>query len=229
MTADIYTDGSYLEKNPTWDVEDAPWKARQVKTMLARNELDPSTVCEIGCGAGEILRQLSLDMPRALFTGFEVSPQAMELCRTRQTDRVGFKLGNVTDEHVRYDCALCIDVFEHVEDYLGFVRSIRPTADYKIFHIPLEVSVSSVLRDAMMDARAQVGHLHYFTKATALATLEHCGYEIVDHFYTTPFRDMPSRGVGEKMARWPRQLMFRLSPDWMVRLIGGCSLLVLAR
>jgi len=229
MTSDIYTDGSYLEKNPTWDVEDAPWKARQVRTIFTRNALEPLSVCEIGCGAGEILSQLSHAMPKTRFTGYEISPQALELCRARQSDRIEFKLGDVNEASVHYDCALCIDVFEHVEDYLGFVRSIRPKADYTIFHIPLELSISSVLRDAMMDARARVGHLHYFTKATALATLEHCGYEIVDHFYTTPFRDMAPRGIGERVARLPRRALFAVSPDWMVRLVGGCSLLVLAR
>lgn len=229
MTSYIYTDGSYLEKNPTWDVEDAPWKARQVRTMLERNNLEPLTVCEIGCGAGEILLQLSHAMPATRFTGYEVSPQAIELCRTRQSDRIEFRLGDVTESGARYDCALCIDVFEHVDDYLGFLRSIRPTADYTVFHIPLEISVSSVLRDSMMDARAQVGHLHYFTKATALATLEHCGYEIIDMFYTTPFRDLPPSGIGERLARLPRRALFAVSPDWMVRLVGGCSVLVLAR
>lgn len=229
MTSLIYTDGSYLDKNPTWDVEDAPWKAQQVRSILARNALEPSTVCEVGCGAGEILRQLSLTMPTTRFTGYEISPQAIELCRTRQSDRIEFRLGDVNDASTRYDCALCIDVIEHVDDYVGFTRSIRPKAEYCIFHIPLELSVSSVLRDAMMDARAQVGHLHYFTKATALATLEYCGYEVVDHFYTTPFRDLPARTLRERLARLPRRALFSMSPDWMVKLMGGCSLLVLAR
>lgn len=229
MTSHIYTDGSYLEKNPSWDVEDAPWKAQQIRTILARNKLDPSTICEVGCGAGEILHQLSRGMPTTRFTGYEISPQALELCRTRQSDRIEFRLGNVTDAGTRFDCVLCIDVLEHVDDYLGFVRSIRPTANYTIFHIPLELSISSVLRDAMMTARAQVGHLHYFTKSTALATLEHCGYEIIDHFYTTAFRDLPSRRISESLARLPRRLLYSISPDWMVRLVGGCSLLVLAR
>ena len=33
---DMYKSGEYLEKNPTWHVEESPWKARQIMRMLAR-------------------------------------------------------------------------------------------------------------------------------------------------------------------------------------------------
>lgn len=227
--AEIYGDGSYLEKNPTWDVEDAPWKARQVSRMLSRNGLRPNTVCEVGCGAGEIVRQLSDMMPTTRFVGYEVSPQAYELCQSRRSDRVEFKLGNLLAEDVHFDCALCIDVFEHVEDYIGFIRALRARATHTIFHIPLELSVSSVMRDAMLRARDQVGHLHYYSRATALATLKDAGYTIIDEFYTTPFRDLPGRTLRESLARLPRRLLHALSPDLLVKLVGGCSLLVLAK
>ena len=57
MTENIYTEphGEYLRNNPAWHVEDSSWKARQVMKMLNRNSLNPKTVAEAGCGAGEIL------------------------------------------------------------------------------------------------------------------------------------------------------------------------------
>lgn len=59
---DIYKDGEYLKKNPTWHVEESPFKAKYILEMLRRNNLSPRTVCEAGCGAGEVLRQLQLQM-----------------------------------------------------------------------------------------------------------------------------------------------------------------------
>ncbi len=73
---DRYTTDTYLNQNPSWGVEDSAWKARQVEKILKRNKLQPQTFGEIGCGSGEILKQLSLVYPRAEFAGYEVSPHA---------------------------------------------------------------------------------------------------------------------------------------------------------
>ncbi len=64
MLEQIYTDGAYLEKNPDWHIEEFPWKAEQIMPMLKRNHLSRASVCEVGCGAGEILRQLQEQMDR---------------------------------------------------------------------------------------------------------------------------------------------------------------------
>lgn len=226
---EIYADGTYLEKNATWHVEDSPWKAAQICELLSRNHIAPATVCEIGCGAGEILRQLSDRYPAARFFGYEISPQAFDLCQARATARVQYRKANLLDEAVSFDVALCIDVFEHVDDYIGFLRALRPKAEYKVFHIPLDVSVLSVLREGMIDARIRVGHLHYFTPTTALATLKDAGYSVVDSFFTTVFDYLPATTLREKLAKGLRKGLYALSPRLMVKLLGGCSLIVLAR
>ncbi len=227
--ADIYVDGTYLEHNATWHVEDSPWKARQIQTILSKNHIQPKTVCEIGCGAGEILRQLSLKMPDANFCGYELSPQAFELCKSRASENIEFHLKDVLEEDVVFDVLLCIDVFEHVSDYIGFIKALKPKAVYKVFHIPLDISVLSVIRGTMMRERASVGHLHYFTQATALATLRDCGYELVDYFYTTPFNDWPGATVEENLGKILRKCLYAISPDLMVTLAGGCTLMVLSK
>jgi hypothetical protein len=68
--ADIYRDGTYLETFPTWHGEDSVWKAQQIKKILEKNALTPATICEVGCGAGEILKQLSAQLDSGIkFTG----------------------------------------------------------------------------------------------------------------------------------------------------------------
>ena len=59
----MYQSGEYVEKNPTYHVEDSSWKAEQIVRMMKQNQLQPRTVCEVGCGAGEILRQLQTQLP----------------------------------------------------------------------------------------------------------------------------------------------------------------------
>ena len=54
---DLYTKGDYLKKQPTWHVEESPWKAKAILTMLKQNHLQPKTICEVGCGAESLLRE----------------------------------------------------------------------------------------------------------------------------------------------------------------------------
>ena len=228
----IYTDGTYLRNNPDWHVDDSPWKAKHVATMLDRHGIVPQTVCEIGCGAGEILRSLSTHLePATRFFGYEISPNAYKICSQKANEKFTFRLANLLDEtDVRFDLVMAMDVFEHVEDYFGFLRKLRDKGQYKVFHIPLELSAQEVLRGKpLLNARRNVGHIHHFSKETALATLEDCGYTVLDNFYTSGRTELGGLGWKSQLMRLPRQALYRVNPDAAVRALGGYSLLVLAR
>ena len=120
-----------------------------------------------------------------------------------------------------------MDVFEHVEDYLGFIRGLQPLAQWKVFHIPLDLSVLSVARPIYLKmALEQVGHLHYFTRETALASLEQAGLKVRDWFFTSVELDQGAHG--RKRLQALRKLLFARNADFAARWLGGFSLLVLA-
>ncbi|MGZ4848541.1 MAG: class I SAM-dependent methyltransferase, partial [Halobacteriota archaeon] len=113
----LYTSGEYLDTHPSWHVDDSRWKARQILKMTRNHDLAPRTVCEVGCGAGEILRQLQDRMSEdCAFFGYEISPQALQLCERRSNDRLHFTLADITQETRTFDLLLFIDVIEHIED-----------------------------------------------------------------------------------------------------------------
>jgi len=231
----IYTRGKYLETTQTWHTEDSAWKADQVIKIIGDNRLHPHTIAEIGCGAGAILDELSRNeyLRGVKFSGYEISPQAIELARHRESASVKFfhedLLLESNVEH--FDVLLVVDVFEHIPDYMGFLEKCRAKAGYKIFHIPLDIHVSSVLRNAFIGGRYTVGYLHYFTADSALATLKDTGHEIVDYFYTNAaiglFKQHPS--IKKAVANVPRWLFSRFSVPFTARVFGGYSLLVLAK
>src|SRR5438874_5172827 len=173
MLEELYTSGTYLEKNPTWHVGESPWKAREITRMMARNKILPKTVCEVGCGAGEVLRLLQGTMdPECVFWGYEISPQAFELCKSRANEKLHFKLLDIREEKdAFFDLILVMDVLEHMEDYFSLLRAIQQKSPYKIIHIPMDLSVRSVLRGYLLNYRRAYGHLHYFTKEIALQML----------------------------------------------------------
>lgn len=227
----IYQTGEYLEKNPTYHVEDSAWKAGQILRMIEKHELRPQSICEVGCGAGEILKQLQSRLPTAAqFVGYEISPQAFALCQERANQQLRFFCADlVATQSEKFDLLLCLDVFEHVEDYLGFLRGLLSKGEFKIFHIPLDLSVQWVWRKRpIMREREQAGHLHYFMKETALATLQDAGYEVIDWFYT-PGAIANPRSVKAKLASLPRRLLSAINQDLVVRILGGYSLLVLTK
>ncbi|HEY2387456.1 MAG TPA: methyltransferase domain-containing protein [Candidatus Binatia bacterium] len=231
----LYTSGRYLETTRTWHAEDSPWKARQILELVGGHRLDPRTIAEIGCGAGAILDELSHKdyFSRARFAGYDISQDAIELARQRTSGNLRFVHGDLLSETNadHFDLLLVIDVFEHVADYLGFLERCRRKAKYKIFHVPLDIHVSSVLRNAFIRGRYTVGHLHYFTAESAIATLKDAGYEIVDYRYTNVatglFKQHPS--VKKAIANVPRWLLSTCSVPFTARVFGGYSLLVLAQ
>ena len=227
----IYTDGTYLEKNPDWHMYESPFKVNQILRMLKKHRLQPKTIAEVGCGAGEVLRLLQEQMDRGCrFSGYDISPQALEMCKSRANERLQFKLADIThQENIFFDMILVLDVIEHVEDYFSFLRGIRPKSDLKIFHFPLDISVQAVLRRrGLLKRRELYGHIHYFTKETALATVKDSGYELMDYFYTPRCIELAKDAI-QKIARLPRIICFSIHPDLAVRILGGYSLLILAR
>ena len=228
----IYEDGTYLEANPGWHAEDSPWKADHVVRILRRNGLRPRTIAEVGCGAGEICRSLHRRLPEATIDGYEISPDAFALCRGNDLPRVRFHRGDFLrlQPGRRFDLVLTIDVLEHVADYPGFLVDLRPRGDWHVLHIPLELNVQAVARgEPLLNSRRRLGHLHFFSKETALAALREAGYEIVDHRYTLGSVDLPSRTPKMRLVAPLRRVLFALHADLAARLVGGCSLLVLAR
>jgi ubiquinone/menaquinone biosynthesis C-methylase UbiE len=225
----IYEETTYADNNPTWHEEDSPWKANHIRKILEDNNIPHQNVCEIGCGVGGILLNLEQTLPNTNLTGYEISPYAFEKAKSRETERTKFVFGDATKaENMKFDVALVIDVIEHVEDYVAFLKNIKNIGKYKVFHIPLDLSVQSVFRmTPIMGQRESVGHIHYFFKDTALATLKDCGYKIIDCRYTASRLELPNQTISSQIMRIPRRLLYALSPDFAVRVLGGYSLLVL--
>jgi hypothetical protein len=229
MILNRYLSGDYLSNNPTWHTEDSPWKAGQILRALRRNKLRPRNICEVGCGAGAILEELQQQMdPACYFWGYEVSPQAFELCRTRANQRLQFAFEDFTKwQGQLFDLVLVMDVIEHLEDYFDFLRAIITKGEHKLFHIPLEVTVNNVLNSRFIKENFRsCGHLHHFSKDIAIQNLKYLGYTILDAFYT-PWFERP--GESSFATFLIRKLLFGTRPDFAVKILGGCSLMILAK
>jgi SAM-dependent methyltransferase len=225
----IYNDGTYLARNPAWHAPDSAWKADRVVRLLERHGIAPASVCEVGCGAGEVIAQVARRWPAARCSGYDVSAQAWAISSRKSAPGLDYRLGDPLDQPERFDVALAIDVVEHVEDYFGFLRRLRAKAAHKVFHIPLELSALWAARgEPLLRKRREVGHIHHFCRETALAALEDTGYRVLDHEYTPWATEIGRYGWKSSLLNGPRRALFAIDRDAAVRLLGGYSLLVLA-
>src|SRR6266481_2541849 len=220
MTTNSFLTGEYLQKVPLWHTEDSPWKAKGILRMLRHNRLTPRIIGEVGCGTGEVLRQLQLQMDHECrFFGYDISPQAIEISRSRENESLQCQLADVCKENgAHFDLLLVLDVLEHQENYFSFLRDIRPLAPYKLFHTVMELSARSLIqKDGLTKRRRVLEDLHFFTKDTALQALLDENYEILHWFYA-PRSIYRSSRMAEKIRQLPRALCFTFHKDFAVRL-----------
>lgn len=231
MAQNVFLNGEYFQRVPEWHADDSAWKAGGILRMLELHGLSPRSIGEVGCGTGEVLRQLQLKMaPGCIFRGYDIAPQAIALSRSRQNDRLECRLGDIGKEpDARFDLLLVLDVLEHQENYFSFLREVKALAPYKIFHTVLDLSLKAVARqNGLMELRRASDDLHFFTKDTVLQALRDEGYRVVDWFYV-PRAIYRAAGVAKRIRQWPRAVCFALNQDFAVRALGGYSLFVLAQ
>jgi SAM-dependent methyltransferase len=227
----VFLNGEYLRRVPQWHSDDSRWKARDILRLLELSQLFPKRIAEVGCGTGEVLRQLQLVMDSECdFWGYDIAPDAIELSRSRQNDRLHCKLGDIRTELCRdFDLLLVLDVLEHQENYFGFLRDLRSLAPYKLFHTVLDLSAQAVLRKGVLTKlRKTSDDLHFFSKDTMLQALHDEGYQILRWSYA-PRAIYRASGLLKTLKQWPRQMLYAFNPDFAVRCLGGYSLFVLAQ
>lgn len=230
-TLERYLNGDYAEKNPDWDSADAPWKAGKIAQILERHQITANSIVEVGCGSGAVLASLQNHYPHARMEGYDIAPDAQRFWPAPANKGISFTLGDYLElETAIPDVVLVIDVLEHLGNPWDFLARLKDRASLVVCHIPLDLSAVSVARERpLLHVRNKVGHLHYFTRSLAVALLEESGYEVMEALYTNASLDAPQRSFKTRLAAYLRRLAYACNKDLGVRLLGGETLIVIAR
>ncbi len=224
---DIYNNQNYLSNNPHWHQEDSAFKANFIHSILEDNKIIYSSVCEVGCGAGEILLRLKeLNGSKAIsYSGYDISKDAIDIA-LKKNSGIEFKCADLTKENSNSDVLLVIDVIEHLQDYFSFLKSISKKSKYTVFHIPLDMFVWSLFREQMLvESKERVGHIHNFSEGFILSILKDHGYTIISKRYTEP--DYKSNSFKGKLKNLVKKILFKIAPRFTTKTLGGYSVLVL--
>lgn len=233
-TTDIYNNGDYLTKNPTWDDDFAPWKAAMVNRLIGKNDIKFNSVVEVGCGAGGILEYLQKQYPTVKnLKGYDISEAAINLANQKKLNNISFFNEDfLALPHTETaDLLLCIDVVEHIDDFYGFLQKLKPKGKQFIFHIPLDLCCRTILKPhVLLTQRQLVGHIHYFSEEMVAWALKDTGYQIMDAFFTKPIIDEePAKGFKATTKKILRNFSFQVSPHLSAKLWGGYSLMIWAK
>ena len=227
----MYEDGKYWLKNPSLHEEDAKFKSTNFLKIINKNKIEIKNLLDIGCGSGKFLNSLFELNNQIEYTGIDLSSTIIETAKSKNNKKIKFE--NITFDKLNNNFTISTlnDVFEHVDDYIGFLKSLRGISSYYYFNIPLDMNVLSILLHKYQNYRNELGHLHYFSKKTALETLKYCGYEILDFRYNISIfhqlRTQPS--FNQIIALLPRIALILINKDFGIHLLGGASLSVLCR
>lgn len=97
-----------LEKTYWWFVT----RRKLIKFLLDTYVVKKSKVLDIGCGPGENMRSFT----KYDVIGFEKSDKFVKLGKNKGLKVVKGSFPNTPFKDSEFDCILCLDVFEHIED-----------------------------------------------------------------------------------------------------------------
>lgn len=232
-----YLNGQYWQENETFHEEDSDFKFQNFLTLLNRNKLIPTNeILDIGCGAGRIIWNFANAFPNSNCTGVDLSEKIIEYAKSKYKNS---NLSYLTQEDFdqrkkQYNLVILADVIEHIEDYIGFLKTIHSKYEYQLFNIPLDLSLKYLLEDRPLKMRSTVGHLHYFYDKLIMKILDDNGYRIIDHLYVNNLEIETKNAIGISKYRYMiRKYLLKfmakiLGESMASKLYGSYSLTVLS-
>ncbi len=235
----IYKNKLYYKKNPDYHLEDSFFKynnlIRILKKYKTKKEFDKFTnIVEIGCGAGKIVHLFKKSnlFKNASFYGYDINPDAIKLAKLNFKD-VNYICDDFLENNNSSNLVICADVFEHIENPYNFLKKLSVKSDIFIFNIPIEINLLSILfrTNIFKKSYKDVGHLHFYTKDIAILLLENCGYKIINTKIVSNFKNLNKKNISLLRLFFyiPHMILSLISYEISSRILGGCSLIVLAK
>lgn len=225
----IYLDKNYVTNNPDWHSKDSDYKKDLIINLIKKK---PKSILDFGCGSGDVTDKLAEHFNKTLVTGYEVSPIAYKLCKKKKRKNLRFKLIKYKIPKKKYQYLVCLDVIEHIYDFIGLLKKIKTLAKYKIFHIPLDLNLTTQLRPSILEwGFNHLGHIHHFNYNTIKLILKHCNYNIIHEKFTNPIHCQKNirHTFKQKVIIFLSFLVWKISKRLCTKIFYGFSILMVTK
>ena len=236
---DLYLSGDYTKKNHSYHSEDSEFKWKNFLNILKKSNLNLNkvhSISDIGCGSGQIILQANnskLFNDQCVFDGYDINPDAISVAKKNSGKVSFFNEDFINLKEPKRDLIIAADVFEHVQDTYNFLTKLKDKGNFFLFNIPLEISLFSMIRkkNTFKHSFENVGHLHFYTKKTALLTLENIGFEILNcNLVNNRFEEFKNnKKITSLLINIPQYIVEKVSQNLACSIFGGYSLVVLAK
>lgn len=169
-------------------------RRRLVSYFLDKLNVNPQTIIDIGCGTGELLKELSKKYPEAELTGCDLSLESGKLVK-ELLPKANFLCLDVEEPNNNFnnsvDLITSSEVIEHCKNPSGLVENA-----YRWLK-PGGVFFVTVPAGEMTGYDIKIGHLHHYTKEEMFSLLSSKGFSKVEvKYWGEPFHGLYRYIVG---------------------------------
>jgi ubiquinone/menaquinone biosynthesis C-methylase UbiE len=184
-------DQEYQEalKDPSflaWRKKGAKYKAGNIVTVCAG--IRPDSVIEIGCGTGDVLRELMSRSFAGTYTGTDISASALAAAgRNLGTGFCGSFISDAANLPLRdktYSVAVLSHVLEHLDHPARAAQEASRVAEFVVAEVPTEKVATNWMRKLFFRrhyaSASDAGHVQFWSPRSFVRFLQNeCGFEIL--------------------------------------------------
>jgi SAM-dependent methyltransferase len=205
-----------LEHEAHWLRYCAVAKVDSVASLLARHDIRPRNILELGCGTGAVIAECKRRNIARDLVAIDYSPEAIRVLSETNPDIRAFTADIADDNfrlHEEFDVVVLSHVLEHLEQPLKFLSSLtrKVRFRYLVAEVPLEdlwaARVKMLVRNRSHNA---AGHVQFFTASSFQRLLSSAGLRMISERRYVPvlsrdiLRTQRERGAYSRVGEWLR-------------------------
>jgi len=181
----------YINKNPSLGLEQASLKAKQILGFLG--DIEINSLLDIACGAGGITAILEHELKPKETVGLDISSEMIRVAKSKDTDKAITWLCQDIFNYCpdrKFDLVTCIDIIEHVEDDLRFLKKVSSFGKKVLVKVPMEDSIldnkiirTLKIRDPWKESENRYGHIHHYNEKQLLELFDKSGFKLIKQGY----------------------------------------------
>lgn len=179
----------YIQKNPDLHNSDADHKIDSIQKLLNSTSFHFNSIIDVACGSGKVLLEITNRYKAKRVLGIDISRKMIEKAKSKDNKKIiDWSIANVFDLPPNdFELVLAIDILEHVENDLAFLKQIKRLGRFIVVKTPIEKNIMNSfvklitfgLVDEQKHTEDQYGHIHHYSQKELYYLIERANLKII--------------------------------------------------